>query len=196
MVKACSRPRTVHALAAKVEVVRKSLAERRAGSIPASGTNLEAVPASARAASTYGVSPSSGVSTMERQPPNASTGGASAQFGYYPKPCDIVTGRFSIQTLTDHESRVAVVTGDSNVLKDWIYPGAQQHRDFMSGNVRSMPYNAQREPGRPRFRGVVLVLFHRYAADHGRGGLSRCDTDHAGEARRLFPESLHRSRRH
>ncbi|ALU49678.1 TPA: hypothetical protein L4G76_000033 [Pseudomonas aeruginosa] len=80
---------------------------------------------------------------MERQPPNASTGGASAQFGYYPKPCDIVTGRFSIQTLPDHESRVAVVTGDSNVLKDWIYPGAQQHRDFMSGNVRSMPYNAR-----------------------------------------------------
>jgi len=39
MVKACSRPRTAHALAAKVEVVRKSLAARRAGSIPASGTN-------------------------------------------------------------------------------------------------------------------------------------------------------------
>ncbi|MEW6291724.1 MAG: hypothetical protein AB1544_00265 [Pseudomonadota bacterium] len=39
MVKACSRPRTAHALAAKAEVVRKSLAVRRAGSIPASGTN-------------------------------------------------------------------------------------------------------------------------------------------------------------
>jgi len=80
---------------------------------------------------------------MERQPPNASTGGASAQFGYYPTPCDVATGRFSVQTLPDHESSVAAVTGDSNVLKDWIYPGAQQHRDFMSGNVRSMPYNAR-----------------------------------------------------
>ena len=40
MVKACSRPRTAPcALAAKAEVGRKSLAARRAGSIPASGTN-------------------------------------------------------------------------------------------------------------------------------------------------------------
>jgi len=51
MVKACSRPRTALALAAKVEVVRKSLAERRAGSSPASGTNLEAAPVSSGAAS-------------------------------------------------------------------------------------------------------------------------------------------------
>ena len=38
MVKACSRPRTEATLAAKVEVVRKSPAARRAGSIPAPGT--------------------------------------------------------------------------------------------------------------------------------------------------------------
>ncbi|SPA50292.1 protein of unknown function [Cupriavidus taiwanensis] len=38
MVKACSSPRTAPALAAKAEVGRKSLAARRAGSIPASGT--------------------------------------------------------------------------------------------------------------------------------------------------------------
>lgn len=80
---------------------------------------------------------------MERQPSNASAGGVSAQFGYYPRPCDIATGRFSVQTLPDHARSVAAVTGDSNVLKDWIYPGAQQHRDFMSGNVRSMPYNVR-----------------------------------------------------
>ncbi|SOY82332.1 hypothetical protein CBM2617_A180017 [Cupriavidus taiwanensis] len=39
MVKACSSPRTASALAAKAEAGRKSLAARRAGSIPASGTN-------------------------------------------------------------------------------------------------------------------------------------------------------------
>ena len=50
MVKACSRPRTAHALAAKAEVVRKSLAERRAGSIPASGTNSGAASVGAEAA--------------------------------------------------------------------------------------------------------------------------------------------------
>lgn len=38
MVKACSRPRTALVPAAKAEVGRKSLAARRAGSIPASGT--------------------------------------------------------------------------------------------------------------------------------------------------------------
>jgi hypothetical protein len=38
---------------------------------------------------------------------------------------------------------VATVVGDPNAFKDWIYPGAQQQRDFMSGNVRSMPYNAR-----------------------------------------------------
>jgi len=38
MVKACSRPRTLIGGAAKAEVVRKSPAARRAGSIPAPGT--------------------------------------------------------------------------------------------------------------------------------------------------------------
>lgn len=59
--------------------------------------------------------------------------GIAMEFGYYPKPCDIATSRFSVQTLPDHESSVASVTGDPDVLKDWIYPGAQQQRDFMSG---------------------------------------------------------------
>ena len=77
------------------------------------------------------------------QPLKAPLNGIAMEFGYYPKPCDIATGRFSVQTLPDHESSVATVTGDPNVLKDWIYPGAQQQRDFMSGNVRSMPYNAR-----------------------------------------------------
>jgi hypothetical protein len=39
-VKACSRPRTPDREAAKAEVVRKSPAARRAGSIPASGTSI------------------------------------------------------------------------------------------------------------------------------------------------------------
>ena len=42
MVKACSRPRTFcvdYKMAMKIEVVRKSAAERHAGSIPAPGTN-------------------------------------------------------------------------------------------------------------------------------------------------------------
>ncbi len=65
------------------------------------------------------------------------------EFGYYPKPCDVATGRFSVQTLPNHASSVAIVTGDPNIFKDWIYPGAQEQWDFMSGNVHSMPYNAR-----------------------------------------------------
>ncbi|WP_457977762.1 hypothetical protein L0Y47_19275 [Ectopseudomonas composti] len=81
--------------------------------------------------------------TVMDQPLKEPLNGIAMEFGYYPKPCDIATGRFSVQTLPDHESSVATVTGDPNVLKDWIYPGAQQQRDFMSGNVRSMSYNAR-----------------------------------------------------
>ncbi|TNI77584.1 hypothetical protein [Aeromonas sobria] len=74
---------------------------------------------------------------------NALLRGVSAEFGYYPVFCNIETSRFSIRTLPEHESIVAVVSGDPNVLKGWFYPGAQQYREFMSGKVRSMPYNAR-----------------------------------------------------
>lgn len=74
---------------------------------------------------------------------NALLRGVSAEFGYYPVFCNIETDRFSIRTLPEYESIVAVVSGDSNVLKGWIYPGALQYREFMNGNVRSMPYNAR-----------------------------------------------------
>lgn len=74
---------------------------------------------------------------------NALLRGGSAEFGYYPVFCNIETGRFSIKTLPEHESIVAVVSGDPSVLKGWIYPEAQQHKELMSENVRSMPYNAR-----------------------------------------------------
>lgn len=69
--------------------------------------------------------------------------GLSAEFGYYPVFCNIETDRFSIRTLPEHERIVAVVSEDPNVLKGWIYPGAQQYREFMSGKVRSMPYSTR-----------------------------------------------------
>jgi hypothetical protein len=80
---------------------------------------------------------------MDRHQPNTLTGGVSGEFGYYPTSCDIETDRFSVQTLPDHENHVIDVTKRSNVLMDWIYPGAKQNRDFMSGNIRSMPYSAR-----------------------------------------------------
>lgn len=44
---------------------------------------------------------------MIEQPNQASTGGTSAEFGYYPKPCDMETDQFSIHTLPDHQAKVA-----------------------------------------------------------------------------------------
>lgn len=74
---------------------------------------------------------------------NAPLRGVSAEFGYYPGRCDLETEKFSIRTFPDHENIVAVVSGDPNVLKGWIYPGAHKYREFMSGNIRSMPYNTR-----------------------------------------------------
>ncbi|BEE12589.1 hypothetical protein VAWG004_10920 [Aeromonas veronii] len=74
---------------------------------------------------------------------NAPLRGVSAEFGYYPVFCNIETDSFSIRTLPEHESIVAVVSGDPNVLNGWVYPGAHQYREFMSGKVCSMPYNAR-----------------------------------------------------
>lgn len=36
---------------------------------------------------------------MEEQPLDSQTRGVSAEFGYYPKPCDIDSDRFSVRTL-------------------------------------------------------------------------------------------------
>lgn len=64
-------------------------------------------------------------------------------FGYYPVAYYVTTPEFSIHTLPDHEATVATITSHPDVSKDWIYPGAQQQKDIMSGVVRSMPYSAR-----------------------------------------------------
>lgn len=77
------------------------------------------------------------------QPIDAPTNGVSVKFGYYPAPYDAETDRFSVQTLPGHLGTVADIASEPKVLKDWIYPGAQQQKDFMSGEIRSMPYSAR-----------------------------------------------------
>ncbi|MGD9583052.1 MAG: hypothetical protein AB7V26_05180 [Lysobacterales bacterium] len=71
---------------------------------------------------------------MERQAP---------EFGYYPRSCDIESDRFSVRTLPLHESRVAAVTGHSNVRAGWYYSSAQQCQDFTTGDGRSVAGNAR-----------------------------------------------------
>jgi hypothetical protein len=77
---------------------------------------------------------------MEGQPLNSPIRGGAAEFGYYPKPCDIDTDRFSVRTLTTLQESIAAVMGDSRTVNGWIYPGPQSHRNVSSGTIRTMPY--------------------------------------------------------
>ncbi|MGY0619883.1 hypothetical protein [Lysobacter sp. A378] len=81
--------------------------------------------------------------TVMEKTPETPTGWVSSEFGYYPLVVHIETDQFSVQTLGDHKKSVAGVADDPNVHDEWIYPGAQQQRDFMSGSIRSMPYSAR-----------------------------------------------------
>lgn len=80
---------------------------------------------------------------MEGQPLDSPTGRVAAEFGYYPRPCNLDTDRFSVRTLTTLQESMAAVTEDPCTVKDWIYPGAQRHRDVFSGKTRLMPYAAR-----------------------------------------------------
>ena len=80
---------------------------------------------------------------MTEQPLNAPLSGVSAEFGYYPVSCNIETEKFSVQTLPDHDSIIAGIRNNPDIHDNWIYPGPQLQRDFMSRNVYSMPYSAR-----------------------------------------------------
>jgi hypothetical protein len=99
--------------------------------------------------------PCEAADTVTGQPLDKPISGVSVKFGYYPEHCDVETDRFSVQTLPGHADSVANIASDPNVVKDWIYPGAQQQRDFMSGEISSMPYNA-RVFGLPKTHALTL----------------------------------------
>ncbi|WP_257248706.1 hypothetical protein [Burkholderia cepacia] len=80
---------------------------------------------------------------MNQQAPYAEARGCGVQFGYYPVRCDVQNSRFSVETLPDHDGSVAHVAEDEELHGGWIYAGAAQVRDFMTGNVREMPYSTR-----------------------------------------------------
>lgn len=80
---------------------------------------------------------------MEGQPLDSLTGRVAAEFGYYPRSCDLDTDRFSVRTLTTLQESIAAVTEDSCTVRDWIYSGAQGHLGIFSGKTRLMPYPAR-----------------------------------------------------
>ncbi|ODJ93169.1 hypothetical protein BB779_01235 [Pseudomonas viridiflava] len=81
--------------------------------------------------------------------------GISAEFGYYPIPCEIETKQFSISTLSGHDEIVAEISGNVSAINEWIYPKPQKHLDFMSGTVRSLPYS-NRVFGLPKTHTLAL----------------------------------------
>lgn len=82
--------------------------------------------------------------------------GVSVEFGYYPHECILNNARFTLETLPTFEASVSAVKGDPDVIKDWIYPGAQRHRDFMTGKLYEMPYRA-RVFGLPKTHKLTLL---------------------------------------
>lgn len=71
------------------------------------------------------------------------TNGETTEFGYYPIACNIDTERFSIQTLPNFQESIDRVKNDPAVYKDWIYPGAAQKHNFISGEIHSLPYKTR-----------------------------------------------------
>ncbi len=69
--------------------------------------------------------------------------GLSTLFGYYPERVDISTTQFTLQTHSGFQTAISLVGGDPDVVKDWIYPGAQRTKDFTTGQVYEMPYRAR-----------------------------------------------------
>lgn len=94
---------------------------------------------------------------MKEQPFSASAGGISAEFGYYPRSCDLDADRFSIRTLADLNESMATVNEHPGVVRHWIYPGAQRQRNVFNGKTRAMPYSS-RVFGLPKTH--VLTLNH------------------------------------
>lgn len=64
-------------------------------------------------------------------------------FGFYPCRLDIENELFSVKTLHDFDNSVELVLADSNVIKDWIYPGRAFEKNFINGAEKELPYNVR-----------------------------------------------------
>lgn len=62
-------------------------------------------------------------------------------FGFYPCRLDIENELFSVKTLHDFDNSVELVQANSNVIKDWIYPGRAFEKNFINGAEKELPYN-------------------------------------------------------
>ena len=65
------------------------------------------------------------------------------EFGFYPKDLRVSTGSISVRPLPELENRVEEVLSSDTVHNEWIYVPRTQTRDFVSGEVRQLPYSAR-----------------------------------------------------
>lgn len=64
-------------------------------------------------------------------------------FGFYPHELEISAGPVTVRTSSDLEQIVGQVLGSEGVENDWIYAPPQEVRDFMSGQIRELPYSSR-----------------------------------------------------
>jgi hypothetical protein len=88
---------------------------------------------------------------------------SSVHFGYYPLPLDLTVGPILVETLPELDQTVADMDASDGVEKGWIYAPPRQRRDFLSGQIETLPY-ASRIFGLPK----THALTHASAdgADH------------------------------
>ncbi|MEO1009601.1 MAG: hypothetical protein AAFX79_13645 [Planctomycetota bacterium] len=67
----------------------------------------------------------------------------SLELGYYPKRLDFTVGDVTVSTLDDLDESAMGVNECCLIEKDWIYAPRQRVRDFMSGELTTLPYSAR-----------------------------------------------------
>jgi len=64
----------------------------------------------------------------------------SVEFGYYPHPLDVAAGPIRVEALSGLDQTVTDMEASNGIENGWIYAPQQQRRDFMSGNIVTLPY--------------------------------------------------------
>ncbi len=68
---------------------------------------------------------------------------STVQFGFYPEQLDFNVGDLSVSTLDGLKQKVDEVMQSGLVERDWCYAPPAASKDFMSGKVRTLPYNGR-----------------------------------------------------
>ncbi len=62
------------------------------------------------------------------------------EFGFYPQPLEIKAGPVTVSSLPNIERTASDMLTDDGIENNWVYALPQQHREFVSGKIRELPY--------------------------------------------------------